>query len=263
MRKGWRITQVLNTHWHPDHTGGNQGIKAATGCAITAPAEAERVSKIDRIVAEGDRVTVAGAEAIVWDIPAHTAGHIAYYFEDEGMIFVGDTMFAMGCGRLFEGTAEQMYRQHAADRRACPTTSASIAATNIRSRTRASRTRRPGQCRGRASGWNGSWPCATEGEITLPTTVAEERATNPFVRARMPRNSRACVRRKTASVKLHRALYGTHKLERRSCHARYPAPSRRRRIDRLHDAAAARDPQRRSRRPNSRSSPPARSPGSR
>ena len=107
--QGWRITQVLNTHWHPDHTGGNQGIKAATGCAITAPAEAERVSKIDRIVAEGDRVTVAGAEAIVWDIPAHTAGHIAYYFEDEGMIFVGDTLFAMGCGRLFEGTAEQMY----------------------------------------------------------------------------------------------------------------------------------------------------------
>ena len=83
--------------------------RTATGCTITAPAEAERVSKIDRIVAEGDRVTVGGAEAMVWDIPAHTAGHIAYYFEDERMIFVGDTMFAMGCGRLFEGTAEQMY----------------------------------------------------------------------------------------------------------------------------------------------------------
>ena len=107
--RGWSITQVLNTHWHPDHTGGNEGIKAATGCTITAPAEAKRVSQVDRVVAEGDRVTVAGAEAVVWEIPAHTAGHIAYYFEDEDTIFVGDTMFAMGCGRLFEGTAEQMY----------------------------------------------------------------------------------------------------------------------------------------------------------
>src|SRR4051812_6000074 len=108
--RGWRLTQVLNTHWHPDHTGGNQGIQAATNCTIIAPAEAKRVSNVDRIVGEGDRVAVAGREAVVWDIPAHTAGHIAYYFEGEGMIFVGDTMFAMGCGRLFEGTAQQMYR---------------------------------------------------------------------------------------------------------------------------------------------------------
>ena len=107
--RGWELTQVLNTHWHPDHTGGNAGIQSATGAPITAPAEAERVSKVDRVVAEGDRVTVCGAEAVVWDIPAHTAGHIAYYFEREGMIFVGDTMFAMGCGRLFEGTAQQMH----------------------------------------------------------------------------------------------------------------------------------------------------------
>ena len=108
--KGWSLTQVLNTHWHPDHTGGNEGIKNATGAPITAPAEAQRVSTVDRIVAEGDRVTVAGAEAVVWDIPAHTAGHIAYYFEDEGMIFVGDTMFAMGAGRIFEGNAEMMWK---------------------------------------------------------------------------------------------------------------------------------------------------------
>src|ERR1044071_4898779 len=89
--------------------GRSASCSILTGCTITAPAEARRVSEVDRVVAEGDRVTVAGAEAVVWDIPAHTAGHIAYYFEDEGMIFVGDTMFAMGCGRLFEGTAEQMY----------------------------------------------------------------------------------------------------------------------------------------------------------
>ena len=180
--QGLRITQVLNTHWHPDHTGGNQGIKAATGCTITAPAEAERVSKVDRIVAEGDRVTVAGAEAIVWDIPAHTAGHIAYYFEDEGMIFVGDTMFAMGCGRLFEGTAEQMYANMQrivglpegvriycgheytlANARFAQHVDPDNAAV-------AERLERVASLR-------------EEGRITLPTTVAEERATNPFVRA--------------------------------------------------------------------------------
>jgi len=180
--KGWSLTQVLNTHWHPDHTGGNAGIQAATGAPIIAPAEAERVSKVDRVVREGDRVTVAGAEAVVWDIPAHTAGHVAYHFEGEGMIFVGDTMFAMGCGRLFEGTAEQMYsnmRRVAAlpgDVRIYCGHEYTLANARfaehaepenaaIKSRMEVVETLR------------------NEGKITLPTTVAQERETNPFVRA--------------------------------------------------------------------------------
>jgi len=180
--KGWRLTQVLNTHWHPDHTGGNQGIQAATGAPIAAPAEAERVSKVDRIVSEGDRITVAGREAVVWDIPAHTAGHIAYYFEGEGMIFVGDTMFAMGCGRLFEGTAEQMYAnmQRIA---ALPedvriycgheyTLANARFAEHVDPDNRAVQDRLD---RVRA--------LRDADEITLPTTVAQERETNPFVRA--------------------------------------------------------------------------------
>jgi len=181
-RSGTPITQVLNTHWHPDHTGGNKGIKAATGCSITAPAEAQKVSEVDRIVAEGDRVTVADAEAVVWDIPAHTAGHIAYYFEEERMIFVGDTMFAMGCGRLFEGTAEQMYAnlrriaELPEDVRiycgheytlanahfAAHAEPGNAAVAERMARTQAQR---------------------DAGEITLPTTVGQERETNPFVRA--------------------------------------------------------------------------------
>jgi hydroxyacylglutathione hydrolase len=180
--KGWRLTQILNTHWHPDHTGGNAGIKAATGAPVTAPAEARRVSEVDRVVAEGDRVIVAGSEGVVWDIPAHTAGHIAYYFEDEGMIFVGDTMFAMGCGRLFEGTAEQMYSnlQRIA---ALPgdvriycgheyTLANARFAAHVEpgNRAVADRLARVQELR-------------EAGEITLPTTVAEERETNPFVRS--------------------------------------------------------------------------------
>jgi len=179
---GWRLSHVLNTHWHQDHTGGNAAIQAATGCSITAPAEAERVSKVDHIVAEGDRVRVGNAEAVVWEIPAHTAGHIAYYFEEEGMIFVGDTMFAMGCGRLFEGTAEQMYAnlQRIA---ALPSdvriycgheytlANARFAAHSDPGNSEvAARLKRVEQLR-------------LENKITLPTTVAEERATNPFVRA--------------------------------------------------------------------------------
>jgi hydroxyacylglutathione hydrolase len=177
-----QLTQVLNTHWHPDHTGGNDGIRDATGCKITAPAEAERVSRIDRVVSEGDRVMIAGAEAVVWDIPAHTSGHIAYYFEGEGMIFVGDTMFAMGCGRLFEGTAEQMYANLQR-----------IAALpdGVRIYCGHEYTLANARFAAHAEPDNSDIARRLEdaadmrerGLITLPTTVAEERATNPFVRA--------------------------------------------------------------------------------
>jgi hydroxyacylglutathione hydrolase len=173
---------VLNTHWHPDHTGGNEGIQAATGANVTAPAEAQRVSKVDRIIAEGDRVMVAGAEAVVWDIPAHTAGHIAYYFEEEGMIFVGDTMFAMGCGRLFEGTAEQMYANMQR-----------IAALpeDVRIYCGHEYTLANGRFAAHADPANTAVAARLDdvttlreaGTITLPTTVTQERETNPFVRA--------------------------------------------------------------------------------
>ncbi len=177
-----KITQVLNTHWHPDHTGGNDGIRNSTGCAITGPAEAERVSRIDRIVAEGDRVRVGGAEAQVWDIPAHTGGHIAYYFEDEGMIFVGDTMFAMGCGRLFEGTAEQMYANM--QRIAALPEGVRIYCGHeyTLANARFAAHVEPGNA-DVLRRLEEAAALREEGKITLPTTVAEERATNPFVRA--------------------------------------------------------------------------------
>jgi hydroxyacylglutathione hydrolase len=180
--RGWRLTQVLNTHWHPDHTGGNDGIKSAVGAPITAPAEAQRVSQVDRIVAEGDRVSVAAADVVVWDIPAHTAGHIAYYFEDEEMIFVGDTMFAMGCGRLFEGTAEQMYSnmQRIASlpgdvRIYC---GHEYTLANARFAVHAEP-----QNAALAHRLAEVKELREQGKVTLPTTVAEERETNPFVRA--------------------------------------------------------------------------------
>ena len=110
-RRGWRITTILNTHWHPDHTGGNLAIKEATGATIIGPAgENGRVPGLDVALREGDRVRIGEHEAEVWEVPGHTIGHIAYVFRDDRVAFVGDTLFAMGCGRLFEGSPEQMHR---------------------------------------------------------------------------------------------------------------------------------------------------------
>ncbi len=107
--KGWQITQIWNTHWHPDHAGGNAVIKAATGCTIVAPAEVERISEIDRVVKQGDTVTLGDHEAAIIDVGGHTNGHIAYYLDEDEIAFVGDSVFALGCGRMFEGDPKQFW----------------------------------------------------------------------------------------------------------------------------------------------------------
>jgi hydroxyacylglutathione hydrolase len=108
--KGWGITQIWNTHWHPDHAGGNAEIKRKTGASVTGPAEVERIGqKPDRVVDEGDVVKLGALEARVLNVGGHTLGHIAYVFDAEKIAFVGDALFSMGCGRLFEGTPQQMW----------------------------------------------------------------------------------------------------------------------------------------------------------
>ncbi|MEE2661639.1 MAG: hydroxyacylglutathione hydrolase [Pseudomonadota bacterium] len=107
---GWSLTHVLATHHHDDHVGGVPEIKAATGCTVVGPkADRDRIPMIDVEVADGDTYTLFEASAKVWDVPGHTAGHIAYWFSDSSALFCGDTLFALGCGRVFEGTFEQMY----------------------------------------------------------------------------------------------------------------------------------------------------------
>ncbi len=108
--KDWRITEIWNTHWHADHAGGNAAIVAKTGARVTGPAEVERIGKApDRVVTEGDVVKLGGVGARVIDVGGHTLGHIAYVFDAEKIAFVGDAIFSMGCGRLFEGTPQQMW----------------------------------------------------------------------------------------------------------------------------------------------------------
>ncbi|WP_420141639.1 hydroxyacylglutathione hydrolase [Sphingomonas sp.] len=183
-RRGWRIGQVWNTHWHRDHTGGNLAIKAATGCTITGPAgEAARIPGIDRAVDEGDAAAIGGFAARVMAVPAHTAGHIAYHLPDAGMAFVGDTLFAMGCGRLFEGTAAQMWDNLQRLAALPPETQVYCAHEYTASNARFARTVEPDNA-DLARRADDVAAARARGEATVPTTIALERATNPFMRAR-------------------------------------------------------------------------------
>lgn len=107
---GWRLTHILNTHHHNDHVGGNVALKAATRCTIVGHArDASRIPGIDRGVAEGDEVVIGTEVAHVIEVYGHTLGHIAYWFAQSHALFCGDTLFSLGCGRLFEGRPEEMW----------------------------------------------------------------------------------------------------------------------------------------------------------
>jgi hydroxyacylglutathione hydrolase len=109
-RLGWQLTDIINTHHHNDHTGGNLELKEKYGCVITGPlADHDRIAGIDVDVADGDTYMLGDAKATVYDTPGHTRGHIAYWFDESKALFCGDTLFALGCGRTFEGTADQMW----------------------------------------------------------------------------------------------------------------------------------------------------------
>ncbi|MBK9004710.1 MAG: hydroxyacylglutathione hydrolase [Sphingomonadales bacterium] len=182
-RRGWKITQIWNTHWHPDHTGGNAAIKEATGCAITGPAaESDRIPTLDRKVGEGDSVRLGAVEARVLDVPAHTAGHIAYHFATEQAAFVGDTLFAMGCGRLFEGTAEQMFANMRKLEALGDDTRVYCAHEYTQSNGRFALTVEPDN-EALVARMEEVNALRERGEPTVPTTIGLEKATNPFMRA--------------------------------------------------------------------------------
>jgi hydroxyacylglutathione hydrolase len=181
--RGWTITQIINTHWHPDHTGGNLAIKAATGCRITGPAgEAAKIPGIDRAVVEGDTVQIGSATGRVIDVPGHTAGHNAYYFADAEVLFCGDTLFALGCGRLFEGTPAQMSTSLAKLMALPDDTLVYCAHEYTQSNARFAVTAEPGNT-DLASRVIDIDAARAAGRPTVPSTIGLERATNPFTRA--------------------------------------------------------------------------------
>jgi hydroxyacylglutathione hydrolase len=180
-RLGWRLSLILNTHWHPDHAGGNAAVKAATGATVIGPAEVARIAPPDRVVKGGDRVDLGETGFEVIETGGHTLGHIAYHDAADRIAFVGDTLFALGCGRLFEGEPQQMWTslQRLA---ALPDDTRVYCAheyTAANARFALSVDDDPAlQARAAAV-----FAARERGEPTVPTTIALEKATNPFLRA--------------------------------------------------------------------------------
>jgi hydroxyacylglutathione hydrolase len=184
--RNWRLTHILNTHHHGDHVGGNEALKAATGCTIVGPrADRARIPGIDIEVGEGDRYRFGAASAEVFDVPGHTRGHIAYWFADSDALFCGDTLFLMGCGRLFEGTPAQMWSSLGKLKRLPGTARIYCAHEYTQSNARFALTVDGGNA-ALVSRAQAVADARARGEPTVPGTLAEELATNPFLRADRP-----------------------------------------------------------------------------
>ncbi|WP_174297615.1 hydroxyacylglutathione hydrolase [Sphingomonas bacterium] len=182
--RGWQIAQIWNTHWHADHTGGNAAVRAATGAPITGPvAEAARIDGLDATVSDGDMLRLGGHCARVIATPGHTAGHVSIHFPDDRIVFTGDTLFAMGCGRLFEGTAADMFASLARFAEMDDDTVIYCGHEYTQANGRYALTAEPDNA-AIHSRMNDVDRLRALGEPTVPTTMALERATNPFLRAR-------------------------------------------------------------------------------
>ncbi|MDR3500293.1 MAG: hydroxyacylglutathione hydrolase [Parvibaculum sp.] len=181
--KGWKLTHILNTHHHFDHAGGNAELKALTGCTIVGPrGEKDLIPGIDRAVGDGDIVELGAARARVLEVPGHTRGHIAYHFADDHVVFVGDTLFALGCGRLFEGTAAQMWVSLGKLMALPDDTTVYCAHEYTQSNARFALSVEP-QNKALVERAKEIDAKRARGEWTVPTTIGLEKATNPFLRA--------------------------------------------------------------------------------
>lgn len=181
--KGWRLTQIWNTHWHPDHAGGNAELKQKTGCLITGPAEVARIGLApDRIVVEGDGVHLGEFQAAVIDVGGHTLGHIAYYIARENVAFVGDSLFALGCGRMFEGEPEQFWTSLSKLAALPDDTTLYCAHEYTASNARFALSVDPDNEALKARAEEIKRLRAAD-KPTVPMTLAEEKRTNPFLRA--------------------------------------------------------------------------------
>ena len=185
-RRGWALTHILTTHHHTDHVEANQALKARFGVEIIGPArERDRIPGIDRAVDDGDRFDLAGHPIEVIWTPGHTAGHVCYYLPDDGLLFAADTLFALGCGRLFERPAADMW--HSLQKLAVLPDETAIyfgheyTLSNARFAVTIDPTHE--RLKARAAEIEA---LRAEGRFTIPTTLALEKETNPFLRAADP-----------------------------------------------------------------------------
>ena len=184
--QGWTITAIWNTHWHPDHAGGNLKIKDATGCTIIGPkGEAEKIPGIDQAVSGGDAVSLGDMTAHVLDVPGHTLGHILFHLPQAKTAFVGDAVFALGCGRVFEGDMPMMWRSMQAVKALPSETTLYCAHEYTQSNARFAETIETDNAALKAYIAEID-DKRSRGERTVPMGLARELETNPFLRADIP-----------------------------------------------------------------------------
>jgi hydroxyacylglutathione hydrolase len=183
---GWRLSHILNTHHHWDHTGGNAALKAATGAIVVGPlADRERIPDIDVALGEGEHYAVGSEVAEIFDVPGHTRGHIAFWFPTSRALFCGDTLFTLGCGRMFEGTAAQMWHSLSKLRALPAETRVFCGHEYTQANARFALTVEPGN-RALVERAKTVDAMRLHGRPTVPATLGEEVATNPFLRADRP-----------------------------------------------------------------------------
>jgi hydroxyacylglutathione hydrolase len=183
---GWRLTDILVTHHHGDHTAGIPDLKQRHKCRVVAPRkEASKIPGVDVTVREDDFVQVGALNARVIETPGHTLGHIAYWFKPEKLVFVGDTLFSIGCGRLLEGTPDMMWQSLLKLRNLPIDTKVFCGHEYTAANVHFALTVEPGNAALRARADEVVRLCDA-GKPTLPTTIGAEKAANPFLRADLP-----------------------------------------------------------------------------
>ena len=178
---GWGLDFIFNTHWHADHAGGNEAIKAATGAVIYGPQEVTRIAPLDHPVDDGDKIDLGETRFKVLNTGGHTMGHITYVDDADHIAFVGDTLFALGCGRMFEGKPDQFWTslQKLAALPEETTVYCAHEYTASNARFALSVDDSPA-LKARA---DAVFAARARGEPTVPTSIGLEKATNPFLRA--------------------------------------------------------------------------------
>jgi hydroxyacylglutathione hydrolase len=185
-RRGWNLTDILITHHHADHIDGVEALRNATGARVTgAAADAHRLPRLDRAVAGGDSFGLGALEVRVIEVPGHTSGHVAYHMPPANAVFTADSLMALGCGRLFEGTPAQMWQSLSRLAALPPGTLVCSGHEYTSANARFALTIEPGNPELAARAEQVA-AARREGRPTVPSTLAEELATNPFLRAGLP-----------------------------------------------------------------------------
>ena len=187
---GWRLTDILVTHHHHDHTGGIAALKAKYKCRVVAPAKSSNIPGVDETVREGDKVKLGTLSANVIETPGHTLDHIAYWFHADKLAFVGDTLFSIGCGRVIEGNAEMMWESLKKLRDLPNDTEVFCGHEYTLANIKFARTVEPDNAV-LAARETQAKKQIQGGEPTIPVTIGDEKLANPFLRADLPETAAA------------------------------------------------------------------------